>query len=267
MTIAVPRGLFLQALLTLGMVAGGAAQDTPAPPPTPEAIKSEIRRRSAENVPASTFLIVAGVIAGTALFDPSLSRWANREQSSGLTEFGNNVDRMGEISVIAPVLIGTTAIGLATKSPELLRLAIRTAGAITFVSIGVQALKFTTGRDRPYQDADFGADDFHPFTAWDTSFPSGHTAAAFAMATTLSDAIDNRYATVGLYTLAAGTGWARIVLLKHWPSDVVAGAAVGLLAGKLATGRVKLFGFTAPKAIVTPDAVVVQYTVPMPRLR
>ncbi len=243
------------------------AQDPLNPTPTPEATQSEARRRAAENVSLTTLGTAAAIIAFTALFDPSIARSASKSQSDDLTRLADNADRLGEMSVIAPVLVGTTVVGLVTRSPELLRLAVRTAGAITFVSVGVQLLKFATGRDRPYQDEDFGADNFRPFTRWDTSFPSGHTAAAFAMATTLGDAIGNKYAKGGLYVLAAGTGWARVALLKHWPSDVVAGAAVGLLAGNLAIGRIKFLGLRAPQAIVTPDAVVVQYTVPMPRFR
>lgn len=238
-----------------------------APSPEPDTTNSELRRRAAHNVPIATVGAATAIIAFTALFDPAIARSASKSQSDNLTRFADHADRLGEVSVIAPVLVGTTIIGLVTGTPELLRLAVRTAGAITVVSVGVQLLKFATGRDRPYQDEDFGADDFHPFTRWDTSFPSGHTAAAFAMATTLGDAIGNKYATAGLYVLAAGTGWARVVLLKHWPSDVVAGAAIGLLAGNLATGRIKVFGIRAPRAIVTPDELVVGYTLPMPRLR
>jgi membrane-associated phospholipid phosphatase len=57
------------------------------------------------------------------------------------------------------------------------------------------------------------------------------------MATTLGDAVGSRWARAGLYTLAAGTAWARMAQEKHWLSDVVAGAAVGILSARLANGR------------------------------
>ncbi len=54
---------------------------------------------------------------------------------------------------------------------------------------------------------------------------------------------------------------------KHWASDVAAGAAIGILAGKLATGDVTFLGLKAPRVIVTPDAVVTGFSVPLPRVR
>ena len=67
--------------------------------------------------------------------------------------------------------------------------------------------------------------------------PSGHTAMAFALATSLSDEIHNRWATVGLYGLATAVGWSRINDNRHWFTDVAAGALVGITSAKLVSGR------------------------------
>ncbi len=88
----------------------------------------------------------AAIVAFTALFDPALARAAAHDQSDALVRFSDNVDRFGEVSVIAPVLVGTAAIGLLAKRPELLRLSVRTATAIGTVSAVVQATKFAVGR-------------------------------------------------------------------------------------------------------------------------
>ena len=61
------------------------------------------------------------------------------------------------------------------------------------------------------------------------SFPSGHSVTAFAMAFVLSRAYP-RYAFF-FYGLAGLVALSRVYLAKHFPSDVVAGAALGLLAG------------------------------------
>lgn len=208
----------------------------------------------------------AALVAFTTIFDPALARAAAHDQSDALTRFSDNVDRAGELSVIAPVVLGTAAIGLLAKRPELLRLSVRTAAAIGMVSVVVQGVKLAVGRSRPFQDPDFDGTDFHPFSGGSTSFPSGHTAAAFALATTLGDAIGSTVVQGGLYVLAAGTGWARIAQQKHWASDVAAGAAIGILAGKFAAGDVTLFGLAAPRVLVTPDAVVTGFTLPLPRV-
>ncbi len=61
------------------------------------------------------------------------------------------------------------------------------------------------------------------------SFPSGHSVTAFTMAYVCSR-VYPRYALL-FYGLAGLVALSRIYLVKHFPSDVVAGAAVGILAG------------------------------------
>lgn len=64
------------------------------------------------------------------------------------------------------------------------------------------------------------------------SFPSGHTAAAFASAAWLDKEYGRRYpwAAVGGYLLAGGTGALRVYNNRHWLGDVIAGAALGYLS-------------------------------------
>ncbi|MGH7531793.1 MAG: phosphatase PAP2 family protein, partial [Gemmatimonadales bacterium] len=97
------------------------------------------------------------------------------------------------------------------------------------------------------------------FSGW-ASMPSGHSMAAFALATSLSDEIHRGWATAGLYTLAAGTGASRIVLNAHWFSDVVAGAIIGTTSAKLVNGKWRIFRITPPRIFVGPDKVGLQWT-------
>ena len=64
------------------------------------------------------------------------------------------------------------------------------------------------------------------------SFPSGHTSAAFAAASLIDD---NQGGALGVsaYGLAAMTGYSRIEARRHYPSDVLAGAAVGILSAQI----------------------------------
>ena len=69
-----------------------------------------------------------------------------------------------------------------------------------------------------------------------TSFPSGHTAEAFISAEFLRQEykeVSPWYGIAG-YAMAATTGYLRMYNNKHWLSDVVAGAGVGILSTKLA---------------------------------
>ncbi len=60
------------------------------------------------------------------------------------------------------------------------------------------------------------------------SFPSGHTAAVFALMFLLSSVFKNRAATIFFFSMALLTGISRMYLLQHFLSDVVAGALIGV---------------------------------------
>ena len=68
------------------------------------------------------------------------------------------------------------------------------------------------------------------------SFPSGHAATSFAGAEILRIEMKDNYPVLcyGGYAVAAATGILRLYNNKHWFSDVVAGALIGILSARLA---------------------------------
>ena len=62
-----------------------------------------------------------------------------------------------------------------------------------------------------------------------SSFPSGHTASAFAFAAAVTT--DFPYLSLPLYGLATLVGYDRVLMGVHYPSDVMGGAVLGLAVG------------------------------------
>ena len=107
-------------------------------------------------------------------------------------------------------------------------------GAAVAIQAGItNALKYTLRRERPDGRAN-------------NSYPSGHTATAFMCAQMLHKEYGETmspWISVGGYGIAATTGIFRVIANRHWCSDVMAGAAVGIFSTEVAYGLTDiLFG-------------------------
>jgi len=125
---------------------------------------------------------------------------------------------------------------------RLSRVGLLAIGAVTASDLIVFPAKVIVGRRRPLADGG-ETDEFDSF-AFDRefySFPSGHTAHAFALAGVVSNEFGDEAPWVPYvaYPIALLTGASRVVGREHWVTDVIAGAAAGLFASKLAD---RLFG-------------------------
>lgn len=78
-------------------------------------------------------------------------------------------------------------------------------------------------------------DELRPDGSDKKSFPSGHTATAFMTATMLSKEYGHisPLINIGAYGTAAATGLMRIANNRHWMSDVMVGAGIGILSTEL----------------------------------
>ena len=143
------------------------------------------------------------------------------------------------------VLVASAAMlgaGWLAHRPTLERLGLHATEAIVGGSTVTAAVKFLAGRQRPFVEPG-DHDDFalgRGTAEGRSSFPSGHATAAFAFASALSSDLRKthpraaRVLTPMLYGGAALVGAARMYDDKHWASDVVVGAGVGTLAGRIA---------------------------------
>ena len=105
------------------------------------------------------------------------------------------------------------------------------AVALAYIVVDV-VLKPAVCRDRPFDVEDFQLLVPAPDT-W--SFPSGHTATSFMMAAMLHEEYGWRspWFSLGGYAVASATGMSRIINDRHWTSDVIAGAVIGMASVKL----------------------------------
>lgn len=181
-------------------------------------------------------LLVTGAVAFTSGYDEDI-----RDKVGGIK--GTTLDHATDAGSIAgdPFLhLGLAAAvyggGILAESPkyrelgEMLGEAAILADATTFI------LKSATGRARPNTGSSSGS--FRPFrfAADYDALPSMHTASSFAMASVVASAAENPLIGIGAYAAAAFVGFSRIYQDKHWASDVVLGAAIGELCGRVAMG-------------------------------
>ncbi len=133
-----------------------------------------------------------------------------------------------------PILTASAAVavcGLLAGNPRVAHLGARLFAAITVATWVKGAVKKTVARSRPHLLLDEGVHRVEPLGpdggAWH-SFPSGHTANAAAAARVVARLWPG--AALPAYGAAAAVGLVQVPRGSHYPSDVVAGALVGIAA-------------------------------------
>ena len=125
--------------------------------------------------------------------------------------------------------------GLAAKNNRAKQIALGGAQAFVMATVSSQVLKHIFHRHRPNQDSSPNPYLWEgPFKGWDyAAFPSGHTTAAFAIASMMSKVYkDKIWVGILSYGLATGVGLSRVYDNVHWPTDVLIGAALGYAIGQ-----------------------------------
>ncbi len=129
------------------------------------------------------------------------------------------------VAIVAPALRGlrrSLLLGLGTRL-QFIFLAVALSNLVT------EVLKYGVGRGRPFVGGEANAFNFSLFAGNPaySSFPSGHATTAFALAMAVSAVWPQARVAMAIYALIIAMS--RLVLLAHHPSDVVAGAMVGIV--------------------------------------
>lgn len=158
-------------------------------------------------------------IAASGNADKSIKNYIVKERNEHLPSFRTHIDNYLQYAPIA-VVYGLDAMGIKSKNDFANRTAMLIKGELMMLST-VSLLKSSTNQLRPD-----GTDH--------SSFPSGHTAQAFATATFLSMEYKDRFPWMpyAAYGLASTVGMMRMANNRHYISDVLLGAGIGILSMK-----------------------------------
>ena len=174
------------------------------------------------------------VISGLSLLDESTRDRAQTAPSRLIKSYTDAANFIAEPYVAIPVTAGLFGASLLTNNHRFQDTAFTSFQSLAYASGATFFLKMVIGRHRP-RDAE-SAFRFAPFSG-NQSFPSGHTTATFAMLVPWAMYYPGPF-TWGLVVVGGtGTALARIVQNKHWLSDVVGGATIGIVSGVLLSQR------------------------------
>jgi len=200
--------------------------------------------------------IAAGAVGLISITDDNVDHWVQDQRSAHSDDIARVFKWGGSPEVAFGVPAAIFVTGVVTKSPKVQRSGGRVFGSVVLAGVTTGAIKFVVGRFRP--DEATSQYIFQPFSKHD-AFPSGHATLAFALATSLSEEIHRPWATALLYAGATGTAWSRLNDHKHWLSDVLAGATIGITAGKVMEGRWTVFGLGPPHFLVEPSGMRLEW--------
>jgi len=164
-------------------------------------------------------LVGAGGVAVTHPADDSVNGYFGRANRLGPLEAAGN--QGGRALVVASAASGLMLVGQLQGDARFRRFSYDLAQASALDGLITQGMKAAVRRSRPTGDSR-------------SSFPSGHTSSAFTIATVAARHYGWPGAIAG-YVGATLVGVSRLDAEKHYLSDVVAGATLGIIVGRTTT--------------------------------
>lgn len=156
----------------------------------------------------------------------------DRDASRHLSRAPKTINRYNNISNAgAGVLIGSAGglwlLGHARHDQHWSESGFLAGEAVLNSLVMVESLKYSMGRERPFQGNGSGA-----FFQGETSFPSAHAAAAWAVAGVLAHEYPGPLTKILAYGLAGAASYSRVRGRQHFPSDVFIGGMMGNLVAQ-----------------------------------
>ncbi len=189
-----------------------------------------------EDAALKTTAALAGIGASMIWLDAPLDHlvvtnapaWQPAHRLASLTSWYGRSG--GHAALVTAGIVGTVAAaGWLADEDRMVDTAAIMGEAVVFATVITYAGKTVFGRRRPYNDE--GPHRFRWFVAPgnepSVSFPSGHSATAFALAGAGAGRHPHWYVQIPAYLLATSAGLQRMDTRMHWASDVLAGGLLG----------------------------------------
>lgn len=176
-----------------------------------------------KNVAIFSTLFLLSFSLSAQNIDIDILKNINQNRNQNLDKSFNSLSKsVYPLSFAFPIsLLGT---GLIKKDKNLQRQGLTSLASLAISMGTTYTLKKIINRERPY----ITYPSIQPYYLDnDAAFPSGHTTAAFTTATSLSLTFKKWYVVVPAYTWAGAVAYSRMHLGVHYPSDILAGAAIG----------------------------------------
>lgn len=221
-------GVFALARLSLGQVVC----------PPSHSRRAEAARRLARHSLLVSAIVGAGIVALMLWLDAREIGWMPARGAPGLwpvrilTDFGKDSYVLRALAAMLLVVVFVAAAMQGTLRARWLGFGLR----LQFVFFAVltpllagELVKWVAGRGRPFVGGHANPFNFAPFAGTEAyaSFPSAHAITAVALAFAVSAVWPRARALMIVYALVIAAS--RLVLLAHHPSDVVAGALIGVV--------------------------------------
>jgi membrane-associated phospholipid phosphatase len=193
---------------------------------------SPLRRGSYDAHTVKKYLIPIVVLSGTLIATDTQTGDLLPNTSDQATWSGR-VSQIGASYSLVGATAATYLVGKLTGDNHAREAGWLGLQAVAHTQIVVFTIKQITNRERPQIDEGRGA-----FWHGGDSFPSGHAAASFAVATVFAyEYRDHIAIPIGAYSLATVVAASRVGARKHWVSDVVVGGSIGFLIGRFVYKR------------------------------
>lgn len=200
---------------------------------------------------APSFVVLgAGLVLPSSQADGEILRTVQSGYTGAFAGFLDYTNELGGPRAVLPVA-GIFGLSLLTDDRQFQDAAFTSLEALAYAGALTKVAKMIYGRQRPEHG---GATNlFNPFSGH-SSFPSGHSAAAFAIITPWA-LYYRTPASYALFALSSGTAVARIARNKHWPTDVLVGSAIGFFTARWLTNQHTVHG-SRPLFRVSPTVLL-----------